>query len=129
MKTFFIAGEASIRRIIAALWQAPRGWIVKIGEPTRTDEQNRKLWPMIEDLRRQVPGLGEFSKEDVKLRLMNALGVEMRFLPALEEQGMFPVGLRSSTLTVEQFSALIELIYEYGARHGVEWSEPRQEAA
>jgi len=39
---------------------------------------------------------------------------------------MFPVGLRSSTLTVEQFSGLVELIYAYGAKHGVVWSEPKQ---
>jgi hypothetical protein len=47
----------------------------------------------------------------------------MRFLPALEGEGMFPVGLRSSTLTVSQFSGLIELLYAYGAKHGVRWSE------
>ena len=48
----------------------------------------------------------------------------MRFLPALEGEGMFPVGLRSSTLTVQQFSALVELIYAFGAKHDVRWSEP-----
>lgn len=108
---------------------APTGYVVKIAAETRRDAQNRKLWPMIADLQRQVPGLEGFSAEDIKLRLLNALGVEMRFLPALEGQGMFPVGARSSTLTVDQFSGLVELIYAFGAKHNVRWSEPAAHAA
>ena len=82
-----------------------------------------------EDLRSQIPALNTYSTDDIKLRFLNALGVEMRFLPCLEGEGAFPVGLRSSTLTKDQFSALIELLFEYGSRHGVEWSEPQRNAA
>lgn len=95
---------------------------------TRTDDQNRKLWPMLEDIRAQVPDMDRFTADDIKLRFLNALGAEMRLLPELEGAGMFPVGLRSSTLTKEQFSALIELIYAFGAKHDVHWSD-EQEAA
>lgn len=108
---------------------APQGWVVKIGAETRRDAQNRKLWPMLQDIQRQVPGFEAFSLDDIKNRFLNALGTEMRFLPELEGQGMFPVGLRSSTLTVEQFSGLVELIYAFGAKHDVRWSEPQQNAA
>ena len=108
---------------------APDGWIVQIGAPTRTLEQNAKLWPMLEDLRRQLPEMATYSTEDIKFRFLNALGVEMRFLPALEGEGLFPVGLRSSTLTKDQFSGLIELLYAYGAKHGVRWSEPVERKA
>lgn len=108
---------------------AAAGDMVRIGKETRSEEQNRKLWPMIEDIRQQVPGMGEFSRDDIKLRFLNALGVEMRFLPALEGEGVFPVGLRSSTLTKAQFSGLLELLYEYGARHGVRWTDPAERRA
>lgn len=104
-------------------------YVVRIGKETRSEEQNRKLWPMIDDIRRQVPGMAEFTRDDIKLRFLNALGVEMRFLPALEGEGMFPVGLRSSTLTKAQFSGLIELLYEFGARHDVRWSDPAERKA
>lgn len=110
---------------------APAGYVVKIAAETRRDAQNRKLWPMLSDIQRQVPEMAAYSADDIKLRFLNALGVEMRFLPALEGAGSFPIGMRSSTLTVEQFSGLIELLYAYGAKHGVRWSDPetRQEAA
>lgn len=109
--------------------EAPTGYVMKLGEETRRDAQNRKLWPMLSDIQRQVPEMRTYSADDIKLRFLNALGEEMRFLPTLEGAGVFPVGLRSSTLTVSQFSALVELLYKFGAEHGVRWSEPREQAA
>jgi hypothetical protein len=108
---------------------ADAGDIMQLSKPTRTLDQNAKLWPMLEDLQSQVLELEMYSVEDIKLRFLNALGVEMRFLPTLEGQGLFPVGMRSSTLTKEQFSGLIELLYAYGAKHEVRWSDPAERRA
>lgn len=104
-------------------------YVVRIGKETRSEEQNRKLWPMIDDLRRQIPELADRTRDDIKLQFLNALGVEMRFLPTLEGEGVFPVGLRSSTLTKAQFSGLLELLYAYGAKHNVQWSDPAERRA
>lgn len=106
--------------------EAPDGYVCKIAAETRRDAQNRRLWPMLGDIQQQVPGMETFSLDDIKLRFLNALGVEMRSLPALEGEGAFPVGLRSSTLTVAQFSGLIEIIFMFGAKHDVRWSDPTQ---
>lgn len=105
--------------------EAPLGHVMKLGAETRRDAQNRKLWPMLTDIQQQVPGMETYTLEDMKLRFLHELGNEMRFLPKLEGEGMFPVGLRSSTLTVGQFSALVEIIYAWGAKHNVKWTEPR----
>lgn len=106
--------------------EAPLGWVMKLGAETRRDAQNRKLWPMLQDIQRQVPDMAAYALDDIKLRFLNALGTELRFLPVLEGQGSFPVGGRSSTLTVEQFSGLVELLYAFGAKHGVCWSDPAE---
>ncbi len=103
--------------------KAPDNFVMRLAEETRSDRQNRALWGKIKDIRSQLPDMQAYSPEDCKLRFMNALGAEMRFLPVLEGQGSFPVGYRSSTLTVEQFGLLLELISEYGARNGVQFSE------
>jgi len=121
-----LVGDTQRAFACQSIAEAPVGYVVKIGAETRRDAQNRKLWPMLQDLQRQVPEMAAYALDDIKMRFLNALGTEMRFLPELEGQGMFPVGLRSSTLTVEQFSGLVELIYAYGAKHGVVWSEPKQ---
>jgi hypothetical protein len=108
---------------------APADHVMKLGKETRTDAQNRKLWPMIQDIQRQVPEMATFNRNDIKLRFLNALGTELRFLPTLENEGIFPVGLSSSELTVAQFSGLVELLYKWGAEHGVVWTEPKERAA
>lgn len=109
--------------------QADADCVCRIGKRTRSDDQNRKLWPMIKDIREQVPDMARFTPEQVKLRFLDALGAELTFLPKLEGEGMFPVGLRSSTLSVAQFSGLIELLHKYGAEQGVTWTDPEREAA
>ena len=128
-ETVRIIGDRQRAYAHRAIDEAPIGSVMRLGAETRRDAQNRRLWPMIEDVRQQVPGFDVYSKEDIKLRFMNALGTEMRFLPTLENDGIFPVGMSSSTLTVAQFSALIELIFAFGAKHNVRWSEPFEQAA
>jgi len=128
-ETVRIVGDRQRAYAHRVIDEAPIGHVMRLGAETRRDAQNRRLWPMIEDIRQQVPGFDVYSKEDIKLRFMNALGTEMRFLPTLENDGIFPVGMSSSTLTVAQFSALIELIFAFGAKHGVRWSEPVEQAA
>lgn len=64
---------------------------------------------------------------DLEVRFLHALGHEVQFADGLDGTGSFLLGFRSSKLTKPQMSALIESIYEYGSRHGVEWSEKEEE--
>ncbi len=132
-RTIKLTGDHARHRAHQLIEQAPSGYTVQVGEETRSQEQNRLLWPLIADIQAQAPGMETFSADDIKLRFLHALGTELRFLPELEGAGMFPVGQRSSTLTKTQFTGLIELLFAYGAKHGVEWSHKslatRQEAA
>jgi hypothetical protein len=129
MNTVRLIGETQKAYAHRLIDEAPADFVMKLAKETRRDIQNRKLWPMLADLQRQVPAMATYSADDIKLRFLNALGTEMRFLPTLEGEGMFPIGMRSSTLTVAQFAALIELILMFGAKHNVRWSDPKQEAA
>jgi hypothetical protein len=105
---------------------AKDGYHVIISEPNRSLAQNAMLHALIADIQAQVPETATFSADDMKLRFLHALGQEMRFLPELEGAGMFPVGQRSSTLSKSQFTGLIELLFQYGAKHGVRWSDKSQ---
>jgi hypothetical protein len=123
MNTVRLIGQSQKAYAHRLIDEAPADFVMKLAKETRRDIQNRKLWPMLQDIQRQVPGMETYSADDIKLRFLNLLGTEMRFLPTLEGEGMFPVGMKSSTLTVAQFAALIELLYKFGAEHGVRWSE------
>ena len=105
--------------------EAPARAVVSITEQSRTVEQNAKLWAMLEDVRRAEPEGRKWVKETWKAAFMHALGHAVEFCEGLDGRGPFPIGFRSSRLKVDQMSDLIESIYEYGSRHGVEWSETK----
>jgi hypothetical protein len=113
------------QRLIA---EAPDGYVCEIREANRTDEQNKILHAAIDDIRFQVPGAEQWSKEEWKLRFLHALRNETRFLPELDGNGMFPVGQRTSELSKTQFSALLDIVFEWGGRNGVVWSDQARAA-
>lgn len=126
-RTIRLIGKRQREYACQCIAEAPEGYAVTIAEETRTQEQNRLMWPLIQDMQNQVDETKVFSADDMKLRFLHALGKEMRFLPELEGGGMFPVGQRSSTLSKSQFTALIEIMFAWGAKHSVQWSHKSQE--
>ena len=102
---------------------APNQAVVNIREATRSKDQNVKMWAMISDVSRARPQ-GRCHTPDVwKALFMKACGHAVQFTEGLDGEP-FPVGFRSSRLSVRQMSDLIETIYMYGAEHNVKWSDP-----
>ncbi len=104
-----------------AIERAPAGYAVDIKESKRSDEQNRALWGLLNQIAKQRPHHNgvKMDAELWKCVFMQALGVEMKLLPTLDGDGFFPIGHRSSQLTVSQFSALIEVMLAWCAREGL----------
>ena len=124
--TVRIIGESQRQYAKRLIDEVEEGYVMHLAAETRREAQNRRMWPMIKDLREQIKHVGEHTPDDVKLQFLDALKGELRFLPKLSGEGMFPVGARSSTLTVQQFAGLIELMFAYGAKYDVVWSDPSQ---
>jgi hypothetical protein len=103
---------------------APDGYIVTVREPTRNLDQNARLWAMLGDLSKQEPAGIKATPEEWKCLTMHACGWECQFLPGLLDGRPFPIGFRSSRLTVKQMAALITWLRAYGDEQGVVWSEP-----
>lgn len=102
---------------------APDGWIVTVREPTRTLDQNARLWAMLGDVARAEPMGRKHTPDEWKAIFMQAAGWESAFLPGLSG-GFFPIGFRSSQLTVRQMADLITFIQAWGDEQGIVWSEP-----
>ena len=103
--------------------RAPADAVVKISAPKRTLDQNAKLWAMISDVSRAKPEGRTHTPEVWKCLFMSACGHAVRFEMGLDNKP-FPIGFQSSRLTKAEMADLITVIYEYGDRHGVRWSEP-----
>lgn len=102
---------------------APVGAVLNISQPSRTLDQNAKLWAMLSDISRAMPEGRRHTAEQWKCLFMHACGWEVQFLPGLDGNP-FPAGFRSSRMTKKQMADLITFILEFGDRHGVDWSEP-----
>lgn len=113
------ASRAAARRLVDI---APPGFVLNVKEPKRTDEQNDKMWAMIGDVSRAKPEGRTLTPDGWKCLFMAKAGFKFTWEPGLDGEGVVPIGFKSSRLRKAEFSDLIECIYEYGARHGVQWT-------
>lgn len=103
---------------------APEGWVVTFSEPTRTLEQNALMWPLLEDLSRQVDWYGNrLTAEEWKDMMTAALRKE-KVVPGING-GFVVLGQRTSKMGKREFSDLVELIYSFGAERGVRFRTER----
>jgi hypothetical protein len=113
-------------RAKAHLWveKAPIGAVVTIDpEPKRSTEQNAIMWACLTDISNQHEHNGaKHSPETWKALMMHSIGYQARFLHGLDGE-VFPVGFRSSQLSVGEMSKLIEWIFAWGAENGIKWSD------
>lgn len=108
--------------------RAPVDAVVTVKAATRTNEQNALLWSLLSEISRAKPEGRHWTPETWKCAFMHALGHQVQFADGLDGSGPFPLGFRSSRLTVRQMSDLIEAIHEYGARHGVRFHDSTEAA-
>lgn len=126
--TVILIGESQreyAKRLIDA---APLGFVMRLFERKRTTEQNDKMWAMLTDISHAKPmGIRE-TPDGWKALIMHACGHEVQFMQGLDGRP-FPVGFRSSKLTIRQMSEMIEWMLAFGAEHGVTWSDETKEVA
>lgn len=111
------------KRQTAARWcmNADDGTAVEFRQPKRTDPQNAAFWGLLTQVQRQRPTHNgvRMSKELWRSVFMQAWGSEITFVPTLDGDGMFPMGLRSSKLSVPEMADLITFILAWCAREGL----------
>lgn len=124
--------QYAIARVASALRKgldkAPVEVALRHQDGKRTLDQNKKLWPMLTDVSRQVQwhvngAMGYLAPEDWKDILTAGLDSEQRVAPGING-GFVMLGKRTSKMRKAEFAQLIELIYAFGSQHGVQWSEP-----
>jgi hypothetical protein len=102
---------------------APTDAVVSIREANRSNDQNAKMWAMLSDISRAKPEGRKWNPETWKCAFMHVLGHQVKFCEGLDASGPFPLGFKSSRLTVRQMADLITCIQEYGDRRQIRWSD------
>lgn len=101
---------------------APDGAIVNIRPATRTNEQNALLWSLLSEVSRAKPDGRTYTPDVWKCLFMQACNHAVQFEVGLDGKP-FPLGFRSSRLTKEQMTNLIEFILQYCAEKGIHTRE------
>lgn len=117
--------QADRERAKSYIDAAPWGTRVEYKSPKRTLPQNDRMWAMLTDVAQQLTWHGvKLKPDDWKLVFLDALKREVRTVPNIDGTGFVNLGQSSSDLGKEEMSDLIEIIFEFGARHGVVFNEP-----
>jgi hypothetical protein len=102
---------------------AQRGWVITARPPTRKTAQNAKLWPMLDDVAIQVNWHGRKLSNYNWKDIFTAALRKFEVVPGIDGDPVILTGESTSVMSKPRFSELIELIYAFGAEHGVKWSE------
>jgi len=124
--TIYLRGATQREYARRLITEAPQDYVVVIKPPTRSDDQNAKLWPMLGDVSKQVDWYGrKLSDEDWK-HVFTASLRKLDVVPNLDGTGFVALGKSTSNMSKHEFSDLITLIYAFGAEKGVVWTDPKE---
>jgi hypothetical protein len=101
----------------------PDGTTVEFRAPRRSIDQNALMWSLLGQISKAVDWYGQkLSSEDWKDVLTASLR-RTRVVPGIDVGTFVPLGMRTSQMTKEEISDLLELIYAFGAERGVKFRE------
>ncbi len=134
----FILRTENARPRMAAAWEAAcrilelgKAVRVKVEEcsPTRTLDQNAKLWAVLTDISRQVEWhvdgrMQKLEPEDWKDILSAGVKKSQRVAAGIEG-GFVMLGQRTSKMKIGEMVELIEFALWFGTEHGVTWGEEK----
>lgn len=109
-------------RAKAAKWcaAAPENMRIEFKAAKRSLAQNDRLWAMLSDIAAQKQHNGrKYDAESWKSLFLHALGRETQFIPSLDGKSFMPLGYRSSDLSKEEMSQLLEFMEAWAAENGV----------
>ena len=125
-KTFRLISNSVRNNLIEFIkTQVPNNYLVTIQQPTRTLEQNAKMWAILTDFAEQKPmvinGKEVYaSAEDWKDLLTAGYKKEsQRMALGLDKQSLVFLGLRTSQMGVKEMTEFIEFIQAEAINNGV----------
>lgn len=120
-----VRSTADRERAIRFVQAAPFGSRVEVKAAKRSLPQNDKMWAMLTEVATQLPWGGQkLRPDDWKIVFLQALKHEPTLVPNLDGTGFVNItGYSSSDLTKDEMGNLLEMIAEFGARHGVKFHD------
>lgn len=115
--------------VLLKLWPAIKPWLLEghrlhleVRADTRSQAQNALMWAMLTDLSQQIVWHGQkLGPEEFKDILTAALK-RQKVVPGIDG-GFVVLGQRTSKMTIQEMTELIDLGHAFGAEQGVKFSD------
>lgn len=109
--------------VIACVRNAPVGTTFEVRGPRRSLDQNALMWSFLGQISRQVDWYGtKLSSEDWK-DVLTASMRRTRVVPGIDAGTFVPLGMRTSQMSKQELSDLLELTIAFGTERGVKFRE------
>jgi len=127
--TVIIRTDADRKLVQKWAGNVPVGTRIEFKAQRRSGQANDLMWARLTDIAQQVEWYGQkLSPEDFKDMLTASLR-RARVVPGIDPGTYVPLGMRTSDMSKEEFSNLLELIAAFGAEHGVVFGDEKREQA
>lgn len=128
-RIFRLVHEQARHGAVQAVSEAPDGYVVAVGEETRSEAQNRLLHPLLTDISKQAEWMGKkrpmLQWKTIMVSAHSiATGAPAEMVIGIEGE---VVNLRESTaaMSIKRFNSLVEYVLAWGAMNGVVFSDDR----
>lgn len=105
-----------------AMLMAGHRLTLEVKPEKRSGEQNRLLWAALGEVSRQVVWHGQKLEPGEWKDVFTAALKRQKVVPGIEG-GFVVLGSSTSRMTKAEFSDLMEMIFSFGAEHGVTFKE------
>jgi hypothetical protein len=110
-------------RICRWAMNVPSGTRIEFKSPRRSIDQNALMWQRLGEVAHQVEWYGQkLSAEDWK-DVFSASLRRARVVPGIDAGSFVPLGMRTSDMTKQEMTDLLELIGAFGAERGVRFRD------
>lgn len=127
-RLFVLSHDLARQRAIEAVKDAPAGYAVTLAEPTRTSDQNARLWASLTEVSRQVEWYGKRLTPESWKHVFSAALKKQEVVPSLDGTGFVVLGTSTSRMSKRELSDLLELVYSFGAERGVVFADEMEAA-
>jgi hypothetical protein len=101
--------------------QADRKYVLTVKQATRSTEQNRRLWAMLNEISQQVEWYGHRLTPDEWKDVFSAAMKRTKVVPGLDG-GFVVCGQSTSKMTKAEMSEMQTLMEAFGAEKGVRFT-------
>ena len=124
-QNFILSHRLARANALKAVQEAPEGYAVEVKPRSRSLEQNALLHTLIQLIAKKVVWAGSYREIDTWKRLLTAAwlrarGDPIQMLPSIDGYGVDIVFRKTSDLTVNEMTELLEYVQAWAIEHGIE---------